>query len=522
MSAAPSYDAVVIGAGHNGLVAGAYLGRAGLRTLVLERRDRPGGALDLSLTIGRLHSTVISDLRLDQQGLKTITPPVRAFAPQPDGKALTLWGDLARTARSIREWSESDAHAYPTFDRKVRALASFLAHVHAITPPDLGSPSFADALTGVRLARAFRGLGGKDRSREALRVLPMAVADLVEEEFETEVLRGLISARGIRFAAMGPRSPGTVLALLSDSAGNDGGAAGETEYAVGGSAALSDALVKACRSYGTHIRCGAEAARITVREGRVVGVALSTGEEIEAGVVLSGIDPKRTLLGLVDPVALGPTLAWRAGNIRTPGVVAFVEIALDDLPRFAAADGPEDERLRGRIVIAPGLDYLERAFDASKYGRVSEEPYLEATIPTLSDPTLLAGGGHVLRAILQYAPHRLRMGDWDALRDGLAELVLATLERYAPDIRSKATRVTVLTPLDLEREYGLTDGHPMHGEMALDQFFAWRPLLGSARYRLPVEGLYLCGSGAHPGGGITGGPGANAAREALTDWRSHH
>src|SRR5438105_1683742 len=313
VSAAPSYDAVVIGAGHNGLVAGAYLGRAGLRTLVLERRDRPGGALDLSLTIGRLRSTVISDLRLDQQGLKTITPPVRAFAPQPDGKALTLWGDLARTARSIREWSESDAHAYPTFDRKVRALASFLAHVHAITPPDLGSPSFADALTGVKLARAFRGLGGKDRSREALRVLPMAVADLVEEEFETEVLRGLISARGIRFAAMGPRSPGTVLALLSDSAGNDGGAAGETEYAVGGSVALSDALVKACRSYGTHVRCGAEAARITVGEGRVVGVALSTGEEIEAGMVLPGVDPKRTLLGLVDPVALGRTLAWRGG-----------------------------------------------------------------------------------------------------------------------------------------------------------------------------------------------------------------
>jgi phytoene dehydrogenase-like protein len=269
------------------------------------------------------------------------------------------------------------------------------------------------------------------------------------------------------------------------------------------------------------VRCGAEVSRILVQDERVAGVALSSGEEVTARIVLSGADPKRTLLELIDPVVLGPTLVWQAGNIRTPGVVAFVEMALAGLPRFSASEGPDDERLRGRIVIAPGLDYLERAFDASKYGRVSEEPYIECVIPSLVDPTL-ASSGHVLRAILQYAPYRLRMGDWDALRDGLAELSLATLERYAPDIRSRVTETQVVTPLDLEREYGLTEGHPLHGEMALDQFFAWRPLLGLARYRLPMEGLYLCGSGAHPGGGITGAPGANAAREALADWKSRH
>jgi phytoene dehydrogenase-like protein len=320
---------------------------------------------------------------------------------------------------------------------------------------------------------------------------------------------------------MGPRSPGTALALLSDSAGNDGGAAGETVFPVGGTRALSDALVKACYSQGTRVRCGAEVSRILVQDERVAGVALSSGEEVTARIVLSGADPKRTLLELIDPVVLGPTLVWQAGNIRTPGVVAFVEMALAGLPRFSASEGPDDERLRGRIVIAPGLDYLERAFDASKYGRVSEEPYIECVIPSLVDPTL-ASSGHVLRAILQYAPYRLRMGDWDALRDGLAELSLATLERYAPDIRSRVIETQVVTPLDLEREYGLTEGHPLHGEMALDQFFAWRPLLGLARYRLPMEGLYLCGSGAHPGGGITGAPGANAAREALADWKSRH
>ena len=523
MSDERSYDAVVIGGGHNGLVAGAYLGRAGLRTVVLERRDRPGGALDLSLTVGRLRPAVVRDLRLETHGLRTFSPSVRAFAPQPDGRAVTLWADPARTARELREWSSADAEAYPSFDRKIRALASLVAHLHATTPPDLASPSIADALAGLSLARAFRGLGGRRQARQALRVLPMAVSDLVEEVFETDSIGGPIASRGIRFASMGPRSPGTALAMLSDSAGNDGGAAGETVFAVDGSGALGDALVEACRAFGTTVRCGAAVSRIVTREGRVVGVALSSDEEIPASIVLSGVDPKRTLLELIDPVVLGPTLVWRAGNIRMPGVVAAVELMLDALPRFPASDGPDDERLGGRIVIAPGVDYLERAFDASKYGRVSDEPFLEAVIRTWGDPTTAGSGGrHTLHAILQYAPYRLRMGEWDALRDGLAELALATLERYAPDIRTKVTGMKVLTPLDLERDYGLTEGHPLHGEAGLDQFFAWRPLLGLARYRLPVEGLYLCGSGAHPGGGITGGPGANAAREALADWKRRH
>jgi phytoene dehydrogenase-like protein len=295
--------------------------------------------------------------------------------------------------------------------------------------------------------------------------------------------------------------------------------AGETVFALGGPSALTDALVKSCLSAGAQVRCGAGVARILTANGTVAGVALGNGEELAAPVVVSSVDAKRTLLRLLDPMAIGPTLAWRAGNFRMPGVVAWVELELSALPSFSAAEGQADERLQGRIVIAPGIDYVERAFDASKYGRVSEEPLIEAVIPTLLDPSLARGNGHVMRAILQYAPYHLRRGEWGSLRDGLGELALATLERYAPDIRSKVAGLRVLTPVDLEREYGLTEGHPLHGEPGLDQFFAWRPLFGLGRYRLPVDGLYLCGSSAHPGGGVTGGPGTNAAREVLADWK---
>jgi phytoene dehydrogenase-like protein len=246
----------------------------------------------------------------------------------------------------------------------------------------------------------------------------------------------------------------------------------------------------------------------------VTGVALASGEEVSAPVVISGADPKRTLLGLVDPEELGPTLGWEVQAVRSPGTVAKVNLSLDDLPAFGTVDR---ERLRGRIVLAGGIDDLERAFDASKYGRISDSPYIELTIPTLVDPTLAPDGGHAMSAVVQWTPYHLREGHWDSLRDDLGDLVLKRLEEVAPGISGLVRERQVLTPLDLERDYGLTEGHPLHAEPGLDQWFAWRPVLGLARYRMPVHGLYLCGSGAHPGGGVTGGPGANAAREVLSD-----
>jgi phytoene dehydrogenase-like protein len=529
-SAGPSsahHDAVVIGAGHNGLIAAGYLAKAGMKTLVLERSETVGGAAKtgelapgvrvptVAHTVGRLRRSVVRELELYRHGLHLIRPDVRAFAPQPEGRAVTLWADPARTAEGLRDWSASDADAYRAFDRRIRSLASFLAYLAVSTPPDIKAPSVQDAVMGLKLGRAFQGMGPRTR-REALRALPMAVADLVGEAFETDALRGVLATRGVRYAALGPWSAGTAAVLLFDSAGTDGGAAGETAFAKGGPGALSDALMASVRAYGGEVRTDAEVVSIIERDGRATGVVLASGEEVPARAVVSATDPKRTLTRFVDPVALGPQMMWRAGNIRLAGVVSKVNLALASLPVFPAAGG-DAAKLSGRIVIGAGIDALERAFDASKYGRVSAEPFLEATIPSISDPTLAPEGQHVMSVVVQWTPYGLREGDWDVEREGLGDLVLKTLEAHAPGLSNLVTARQVITPLDLERDHGLTEGGALHGEPGLDNFFAWRPLFGHARYRLVLDGLYLCGSGAHPGGGVTGGPGANAAREILAD-----
>ena len=527
------WDAVVAGGGHNGLVTGAYLGRAGLRTLVLERRDRVGGAADttelangvrvptLAHTVGRLRPSVVRELDLRSHGLSLLAPEVRVFAPQPDGRAVTLWADPDRTAGALRDWSSGDADRYVGFDRLVRSLGRFLGELAAITPPDIHAPGLGDALAGLKLGRTFRGLGKHD-GRTITRVLPMAVADFVAEAFESDAVQAAIAWRGVQYCSLGPWSPGSTAVLLMDSAGNDGGAAGQTVLARGGPGAVARALDGACRAAGVEIRTSADVTAIRSSQGRVTGISLADGEEIEASIVVSGLDPKRTLVDLVDPVALGPSLGWRASNIRTPGIMAKVNLLLRKLPTFPAAGDEGDRLLRGRILVAPGIDAMERAFDASKYGRISDLPVLEATIPSLVDPSLVEGakpGTHVMSVVFQYAPYALRDGDWETSRDKVGDLAIRALEQVAPGVGRLVTARQVITPLDLEREYGLTGGHPLHAEPALDSFFLWRPLLGHARYRMPLDGLYLCGSGAHPGGGVTGAPGQNAAREILSDWK---
>jgi phytoene dehydrogenase-like protein len=349
----------------------------------------------------------------------------------------------------------------------------------------------------------------------------MAIADFAAESFETDALQAAIAWRGVQYTSMGPWSAGTTAVLLTDSAGNDGGAAGQTVFARGGPGALASALEAAAMEAGAEIRTGADVIDITSRDGRATGVVLAGGEELGAKAVVAGIDPKRAITGLADPVAVGPSLLWRAGNIRTPGTVAKVNLVLSGLPAFPAAHG--DARLiRGRILIAPGIDAMERAHDAAKYGRYSDTPMMEATIPSLADPSLVedaAPGTHVMSVIVQATPYALREGGWDDARETFGDLVVKTLDGYAPGLAGLVTAREVLTPLDLERDYGLTGGHPMHGEHGLDQFFLWRPLLGHARYRLGLDGLYLAGAGAHPGGGITGQNGQNAAREIVADLR---
>jgi len=530
-SSAP-FDAIVVGGGHNGLVAGAYLAKAGLRTLVLEKRATLGGTVEtrpladgkrgpgLFHTVGRLRPSVARELGLRGHGLTLVAPEVRAFAPQPDGRGVTLWTDPARTADELRAWSAADGAAWVEFDRHIRALAAFMASLNDATPPATSGGSLADAITGLLLGRAFKKLS-KDDARQLLRILPMAIADFVAESFESEPVRAAVAMRAVAFTALGAWSMGTTAALLADSAGNDGGAAGQTVYAKGGPGALADALAGAARGFGAEIRTGVEVVGVTTDDGRATGVVLASGDEIAAPIVASGLDPKRTLLELLPPLELGPNLRWRAGNIRQPGRVARVNLGLAALPTFPAAGERADaaRRLRGRILVgAISIDDMERAFDASKYGRVSDDLLLEATIPTLVDPSLAPDGGHVMSVIAQYVPYRLADGTWDtAAREALGDRVVARLESVAPGISGLVTAREVLTPVDLEAEYGLTGGHPYHQEPGLDAWFAWRPLVGHARYRMPVAGLYLVGPGAHPGGGVTGAPAQNAVREILAD-----
>jgi phytoene dehydrogenase-like protein len=526
------YDAVVIGGGHNGLAAAAYLGKAGLRTVVLERRPTVGGAAatselapgarvpTLAHTVGRLRPSVVRDLDLKRHGLSLVGPEVRAFAPGLNGDSIILWSDVSRTAEGLRARSAADADAYASFDGLVRALSGFLGEIAGRTPPDIESPGLGDALAGLQLGRTFRGLG-RDHGRTITRVLPMAIADFVAESFETDALQAAIAWRGVQYTSMGPWSAGTTAVLLTDSAGNDGGAAGQTVFARGGPGALAAALEAATREAGVEIRTDAEVSAISSRDGRATGVVLAGGEEITARAVVAGIDPKRLLTGLADPVAIGPSLLWRADNIRTPGTVTKVNLVLSGTPVFPAAAG-DARLLRGRILIAPGIDAMERAHDAAKYGRYSDAPIMEATIPSLADPSLVenaAPGTHVMSVIVQATPYSLRDKTWDDARDAFGDLVVKTLDSYAPGLAALVTARQVLTPPDLERDYGLTGGHPMHGEHGLDQFFLWRPLLGHARYRIGMDGLYLAGAGAHPGGGITGQNGQNAAREIAADLR---
>lgn len=535
-----TWDAVVVGAGHNGLVCAAYLARAGLRVLLLERRESVGGMAGtsellpgirvptLAHTVGRLSPQVARELRLREHGLALVQPQVRVFAPQPDGRALTLWGDAAKTARELAAGgvvATADAESYVSADAAVRGWGRALGELMGRAPIDLAAPGMGDAFAGVRRAVAARA-HARASSAELLRVMPMAVRDLVGEWFAADGLRAAVAARGVLLTGLGPRMPGTAGVLLTDLAGNDGGICGQTVFARRGPGAVSDALAAAVSAAGGEIRTSTAVARVRRDGDQTRGVTLGSGEEIDASIVVSGLDPRTTLLDLVDPEALGPRMGWRAGNIRASGATAKVNFALSDLPSFTAAAG-NAALLRGRVLIAPSMRYLDLAMRPAKFGEIADAPLLEATIPSIVDPGLIAPTGrgkarrvkHVMSVIAQAAPYELRDGDWDARRNELGDIVTSTLEEYAPGFGDLVVVRQVLTPLDIEREFGAQGGHPMHAEVALDQWFAWRPLHGLGRYRMPLRGLYLCGSGAHPGGGVTGLPGRLAAQAVLEDKR---
>ena len=522
---------VILGAGHNALVTAFYLAKRGLKPLVLERRAVVGGAAiteefapgfrcsTLAHSAGPLLPSVTRDMQLARRGLQMIEPAVRLFAPSPDGRALVLYSDHSASARQIGDFSKQDAAKYLELQHGLARLAPILERLLELTPPVIEKPSKEDLWKLLKVGRKVRGLGKKEMMR-LLRWGPMAVADFVAEFFDTDLLRAAIAARGIFGAAMGPWSAGSTALLLLRSA-TDSHPAGSSVFPRGGMGALTTAMAAAAEQAGAEIRTGAEVAQIIVKNGAATGIALTSGEEINAKAVISGVDPRRTFLGFVDPVHLPPSFIVKMQHYRIQGVVAKLNLALDSLPSFTSLRNFSDANsaLAGRVHIGPEIDYLERAFDASKYGEFSPAPYLDIAIPSVSDPSLAPAGKHVMSICMQFAPYRLKSGDWSEQRDALRDAIIKTLAAYAPDLRSKILAAQTLTPKDLEETYGLSGGHPYHGELALDQLFTMRPLLGWARYATPVKNLYLCSSGTHPGNGLTGASGANAAREILKELR---
>jgi len=515
---------VVIGGGHNGLATAALLARGGLSCVLLERRPVLGGASiteDLhpgyrisscAHVLGPLRPALVEALDLGRS-LRFLEPEPRVFAPSLDGPPLALYGDAGRTAFEMRASAPADAERYPEFHRSLVAISALVSRVLALTPPDIDRSIPGDLLPLAGAAMAFRGLGREDAYR-LLRFAPMAVADFAGEWFQRDLLRAIVCARGIYGTFQGPWSAGTTANLLLQAASSGGSGAGTAMQVAGGLGAVAEALASAARAAGVEIRVAAEVAEIRVRDGKVTGVVLRSGDEIACTAVVSSADPHQTFLRLLDPAVLDPDELRRVRNYRLQGMASKVNFALSGLPAFRGASA---EALRGRIHIGASVDDLERAYDDAKYGGISRRPYLDVVIPSLLDPSLAPAGHHVLSAYVQYTPYRLRDGAWSARREELGELVTRTLEEYAPGFRGLVVHRQVLTPLDLEETYGLTGGHPMHGEPSLDQLFLSRPLIGWARYRSPVGGLYMCGAGTHPGGGVTGGPALNAAREILKD-----
>jgi len=526
-----TYDVTIIGGGHNGLVTACYLAKSGLKTLVLERREIVGGGAvteelhpgfrssTLDHAAGPFSEQVAADLNLSRFGLKMITPEARVLALSNDVRSLCIYQDTARTVSEIEKFSTTDAKRYPEFVDSFARIGRVLAPLVSMTPPLIDQPTAADVWQLGKVGLAFRGLGKKDEYR-LLRWGPMAVADLVSEWFETELLRATVAARGIYGAFAGPWSAGTSLGLLWQAA-LDGSAIGSASYAKGGMGALTDALANAAKAAGVEIRTGARVLAVTGVDGDTPRVVLESGEEIESRVVVSNADPRTTFLNLVDPVDLDPNFLLKMRNYRAPGVAAKINLALSALPTFRGVNGSDSKsKLSGRIHIGPEIDYLERAFDASKYGEFSAEPYLDITLPSIGDPSLAPEGKHVMSIHVQFAPYKLKQGDWTLRREEFADNVLDQLAAYAPGLRDLIVARQVITPLDLEETYGLSGGHIHHGEQTLDQFFTFRPLIGWAQYRTPLKRLYLCGAGTHPGGGLTGLPGANAAREIAKDFKA--
>jgi len=524
---AERYDAIIVGGGHNGLTAAAYLARTGRKVLVLERRHVLGGAAVTeevypgfhfsvcSYVVSLLRPEIIRELDLPRHGLE-ILPLDGTFTPMPGGDHLWRMSDHAKTRREIYRHSPLDAEAYDEYGKAMVEMARFVKPIMSIVPPDPYAPDIEGVKAMARMYQRFRGLSREAR-HNLLQLMTVSAVDLLDRWFETDVLKATMSASGIIGTFLGVRSPGTAYVLLHHYMGEIDGAFRAWGFARGGTGAISNAIAAAAREAGAVVRSQAGVERIVARDGRATGVVLEGGEEITAAVVVSSLDPHRTFLRLIEPAALPGEFLEEVRRFKLRGSSGKVNFALDALPDFTALPGP-GAHLRGAISISPGVEYMERAYDQAKYGQFSRRPYIDMVIPSLTDPSIAPPGKHVLSCFVQYAPYKLtEEGGWDAQKEAFGDTVVDTIAEYAPNLKKIILHRQVVTPLELEREWGLTEGNIFQGELSMEQLFFLRPVPGWARYRTPLRGLYMCGAATHPGGGIMAASGRLAAIEILKD-----
>jgi len=529
------YDAIVIGGGHNGLTCAAYLARAGRKVLVLERRHVLGGAAVTeevfpgfkfsvcSYVVSLLRPEIIRELDLPRHGMELL-PLDGTMTPMPNGDYLWRVNDHYKTRREIARHSRLDAEAYDEYGKAMVEMGRFAKPILRMLPPDPTSLEPRGLLELLSIGKRFRGMRFHDRLNQ-VQLLTMSAVDFLDQWFETDVLKATMAASGIIGTFLGVRSPGTAYVLLHHYMGEIDGAFRSWGLSRGGTGAVSNAIAAAARQHGVEIRTEAPVARILTKNGRATGVVLDNGDEIAASVVVSSVDPNLTFLRFIDERELPPDFVEGVRRYKFRGSSGKVNLALDALPNFTCLPGP-GPHLRGAISISPSIDYLERAYDEAKYGQFSRRPYIDMVIPSLTDPSVAPPGKHVMSCFVQYAPYHLSdqgsgIGDqgnaanWDRQRDAFGDAVVDTIAEYAPSIKDIILHRQVLTPVDIERDFGLTEGNIFQGELTLEQLFFLRPVPGWAQYTTPIDRLYMCGSATHPGGGIMGAPGKNAAERIL-------
>lgn len=526
-----SYDAIVVGGGHNGLTAAAYLARAGLSTLVLERRDIVGGccvteeiapgcrASTTSYVASMLRPEVISDLNLAEHGLRMVPCDPAIQVAFPDGRVVPWWADRNRAVAEFRNYSPKDAETFVRVDDQLKKLTRYLQPFFLEPPPEIDTRSLAGWSDVFRVGKRFRGISSLEIS-QLVSFLTGSLGEFLDRNYESDTIKTMFLANNVYGKHGGPYQPGTAIGLLFHLlSGGEHELQGFYGHVMGGMGAITQALATAGRKLGLEIRTSAPVAQIDTRDGRARAVVLEDGTEIRSRIVLSNADPKRTFLGLLPQRELPAEFVHAVRGIKMAGPCAKVNLALSEEPRFTGTPASYGPLERTFYTLVPSLEFAERCYDISKFGEIPEELWVDCVIASNADDSLAPAGTHIMTCFVQYVPYRLREGTWDEKRDLLGDLVVRKIAEYAPNVPQAIVACQVLTPLDLERTYGLTEGNIFHGDLTLEQLFFMRPVAGWSQYRTPIDGLYLCGAGAHPGGGVTGAPGHNAAKQALRDWK---